>query len=59
MVKVIESDCIGCGLCASIADDVFEMKDTDEGSKAKVKTQKKDEAVKDAIESCPVNAIKE
>jgi len=56
MIKIDKNKCIGCGLCASICDQVFEM-----GSdmKAKVKAQKKIPCVKQAISDCPVNAISE
>ena len=56
MIKINKSTCIGCGLCASICNEVFEMGDD---MKAKVKAQKKLSCVKEAISSCPVDAIKE
>jgi len=55
MVKVDESKCIGCGLCANICKEVFEMK----GGKAHVKAQKDIPCVKEAIKNCPVDAISE
>ena len=54
MVRVDEDKCIGCGLCASLCPEVFEM---DDDMKAKVKSQKKLPCVQDAISSCPVEAI--
>lgn len=53
MIKVDKEKCIGCGACESICSEVFELKD----GKAVVKKQAKAPCVKDAIESCPVNAI--
>lgn len=53
MVKVNQNKCIGCGLCASTCPEVFEMKN----GKARVKAQKKVPCVKEAIDSCPANAI--
>jgi len=53
MVIKISSDCIGCGTCSSVCPEVFEMA----GSKARVKAQKNLPCVKEAIESCPVDAI--
>ncbi|MEK6757915.1 MAG: ferredoxin [Nanoarchaeota archaeon] len=54
-IKVNKEKCIGCGLCSSICEEVFEMDDNT--MKAKVKAQKKIPCVKEAIESCPVEAI--
>lgn len=57
-VKVNQDACIGCGACAAICSDVFEL--NDEGlSEAKtedVKEENKDE-VRDAADSCPTGAI--
>jgi ferredoxin len=53
----VNQDCIGCGACVSICDKVFEMK----GGKSVVKKgQEKSKlpCVKEAIDSCPVNAIR-
>lgn len=55
MTSIDKAKCIGCGLCTSICAEVFEMGDD---SKAKVKAQKNIPCVKEAIESCPVDAIK-
>jgi len=55
MIKVDKDKCIGCGLCASICEQIFVLED----GKAEVKIQKKLPCVKEAIESCPVNAISE
>jgi ferredoxin len=54
-IKIDKKKCIGCGLCASICEEVFEM---GSDGKAKVKAQKNIPCVKEAIESCPVEAIK-
>ena len=59
-VKVNEDACIGCGACAAICDEVFEM--NDEGlSEVVVDTvqEENEESVKEAIESCPTVAIEE
>lgn len=53
VIKIDKNKCIGCGLCVSICSEIFEMK----GDKAIVKKQKNLPCVKEAIESCPVNAI--
>lgn len=57
MVSIDKEKCIGCGACASVCENVFEMKD----GKASVKAGKKnakDACAKEAAESCPVQAIK-
>ena len=54
MVKVGQKKCIGCGACVSICPEVFEL---NEDGKAKVKAQKNIPCVKEAIDSCPVEAI--
>lgn len=59
-VKVNKDACIGCGACAAICDEVFEL--NDEGlSTVKVDTVSKDneDSAKEAIESCPTGAIVE
>jgi len=57
MVSVDKETCIGCGACVSVCEKVFEIKD----SKANVRKgqeKSKDPCVKEAIDSCPVSAIK-
>lgn len=54
MTKVDKNTCIGCGLCTSICSEVFKMGDD---NKAEVVSDKDLPCVKEAIESCPVNAI--
>lgn len=56
MIKVDKKKCIGCGLCAEICPEVFEM---GEDGKSRVKKQRKLPCVKEAVDSCPVNAISE
>ncbi|NLA52909.1 MAG: ferredoxin [Clostridiales bacterium] len=52
---VDEDTCIGCGLCASIAPQTFEM----DGDLAKVIEEpvSDEEAAREACEECPVDAI--
>ena len=54
MIKINKEKCIGCGLCAAICEQVFEM---NKDGKAEIKTQKDLPCVKESIESCPVEAI--
>lgn len=68
-VKVNKDACIGCGACAAICDEVFELDDdglsevkihnenTDNNEEAvSVKEELQDE-VRDAADSCPTGAI--
>ena len=54
VIKINKEKCIGCGLCASICEEVFEIGDD---MKARIKKQKELPCVKEAIDSCPVEAI--
>jgi len=57
-VKVNQEACIGCGACTAVAEDLFEI--NDEGlSTAKVEEvpADKEQAAKDAQETCPTGAI--
>ena len=54
----VDSQCIGCALCASTAEGLFEM--TDSGCACVAKQPENDADValcNEALESCPVQAI--
>ena len=55
MVKVDVKKCIGCGLCASICSDVFEL--VGGHAQVKKKANLKATCIADAISQCPVSAI--
>ena len=59
-VKVNQDACIGCGACANVAEELFEINDKGV-STAKVETVSEDkvEKAKEAIETCPTGAITE
>lgn len=50
-VKVNEG-CLGCGACAGVCPDVFEL--DDEGLAKVIVDETEDPAVQDAIDGCPV-----
>jgi ferredoxin len=53
-IKLDKEKCIGCGACIAVCPDVFAL----DGDKAKAKKAKSDkECVKEATDSCPVQAI--
>lgn len=56
MVKVDKKKCIGCGTCPGVCPEVFEM-GPDGKARVKKGADKKAECIKEAIESCPVDAI--
>ncbi|MCX7884040.1 MAG: ferredoxin [Caloramator sp.] len=57
-VKVDQDVCIGCGLCPSIAPEVFEMRDDGKAHVISDAVPEDDEdSAKEAEGSCPVNAI--
>ena len=57
VVKILRDKCIGCGLCTSIAPEVFKMGD-DGIAEAKADGDKKyPKETKEAADSCPTKAI--
>lgn len=56
-VKVNESLCTGCGLCVDICPEVFEMGEDVSVVKEENVPADLEEKVKEAAESCPVEAI--
>ena len=59
--KVDKDVCIGCGACASICDEVFEIKDDGyaEASDKEITDEEVKENAISAMEGCPTNAIRE
>lgn len=58
-VKINEEECIGCGACVSLCPEVFDF--NDEGyatAKEEEISEELTQKVIDALESCPVDAIK-
>lgn len=57
-IKVDKKKCLGCGVCISFCPEVFELKDGKSKVKEKVDLKKYKDSIKEAIEICPVEAIK-
>ena len=59
-VRVIPEECISCGVCVDDCPEVFEW---DDDGKAKAKTPEvpsgQEDCAREAIESCPTEAIEE
>ncbi|MEG1351243.1 MAG: ferredoxin [Bacilli bacterium] len=59
-IEIKESNCIGCGACVATSPDIFSFNDDGFAEAIKEPIKEEDiEIVKDAIESCPTDAIKE
>lgn len=56
-VTIDEDACVGCGLCADTCPEVFEMEDDKARAKADEVPADAVDACKEAIETCPVEAI--
>jgi len=54
MVKVDQNKCIGCGLCAGICPDTFQM---NSDNKSEVINDEVNDCAKNAAQNCPVGAI--
>ena len=54
MVKVDQNKCIGCGLCANLCPDTFQM---NLDGKSEVLNSQDSECAKKAVADCPVEAI--
>ena len=56
-IKVDDDLCIGCGTCASICPDYFEIDDKGKSRVAKAYDEKDASEIEEAKDSCPVGAI--
>lgn len=59
MTPVVDQDlCIGCGLCTSLCEEVFELNNEGKANSVVDKLSSElEDAAKDAESSCPVGAI--
>ena len=55
--KVEQDLCIGCGLCCGICEEVFLMNGQEKAEAYQPATNENQDAVQEAIDSCPVSAI--
>ena len=56
-LKVDSDSCIGCGVCASMLDDVFEMNDDEGVAVIKSASAGSEDEIQEAVDACPVGAI--
>ena len=56
-VSINKEDCVGCGLCVDDCPDVFEMQEDVAAVKVEEVPENLVNAVKEAAENCPVDAI--
>jgi len=56
-INLDQDKCIGCNTCPLLNPKVFEMDTTIYKARVKAQPETLDEATKNAIESCPVQAI--
>jgi len=56
-VIVDEECCVGCGTCAELCPDVFEMDDEAEKAHVVLPEGGSEECIEDAIDSCPDECI--
>ncbi|MDD6160200.1 MAG: ferredoxin [Oscillospiraceae bacterium] len=54
----VNEECIGCGLCEGICSDVFRLTDSGQAEAFGEVTEDLRDAVQEAIDSCPVAAIR-
>ena len=58
MKAIVDAEkCIGCGLCAQVAPDIYEMQDDKAVSKMDDIAEDKAEEAKNGADQCPVAAI--
>ena len=57
MKAFVNENCIGCGLCTEICPEVFEMSDSDVAVAVSEYSDDNADKVKEAADSCPVDAI--
>ena len=57
-VVINKDDCFGCGACSATCPEVFQMEDDGKAGVVAQPSDELDAAVEDAVNGCPVAAIK-
>ncbi len=55
MIKIDQTKCIGCGLCATLCPENFQL--SSDTFKAEIIKEEPSACLSEAIENCPVQAI--
>ena len=55
---IVDEMCMGCGMCTTIDEEHFEINDSTSLSQVKTQEHLDTPELQDAIDSCPVGAIK-
>lgn len=58
-VRVNKDECFGCGACTATCPEVFQMEDDGKAGVVAQPDASTESAVDDAVNGCPVGAIKE
>jgi len=57
-IKINKDKCLGCGMCVSLAPEIFQLDEQGKSSlKANAQIEKNRDSIKQTAENCPASAI--